>query len=243
MRERDLAFEALCEVCSMDWAHLTANERGRTNAALKQLRDLETEASDEMLAQMIRGHAAAYKVAYVDIPLTPTALASNWSLVIPLAKEKAALRVQQNAPASSRGCPECGGDKWVDAGLDSRGFPVSRPCSTCQSVPRGPARHDERPVDRAVPVRSARPRPDLSLGTLTLTCVLCGHEIFEHEFRTMYGQWVSWHPEKGRAEGGPRDKGKAAVKTKARAHGHCVDALHAGRLNQESLFVGEQQAL
>jgi hypothetical protein len=264
MRPRDLSFETLCEVCGMDWQHLTANERGRTNAALKQIRDLEAELSDELLAAAIRGHAVAYRQAYPGIPLTPTALANNWSLVIPLAKEKAALRVQTNAPASRTGCPECGGDKWVDAGYDERGFPISRPCSTCQPVPS--ARHDPRrvapavpvgralrrsdplarqqvsgrrddnPVDRPVRDHDARPVRDPPVGQVTVTCALCGHEIFEHEFGSMHAQWISWYPETGRRGGGPHDRGKAPLKTAARAHGDCVDAAHRGRLNQENLF-------
>jgi len=69
-----------------------------------------------------------------------------------------------------------------------------------------------------------------------VSCVLCGKEILEHERRTMHSQWIGWHPEQGRRGGGAHDKGKAPLKTAARAHSHCVDAAHAGRLNQESLF-------
>jgi len=69
-----------------------------------------------------------------------------------------------------------------------------------------------------------------------VTCVYCGHEILEAEFRGMHAQWIAWHPEQGRTEGGPHDKGKAPLKTAARAHGHCVEAAHRGRLNQENLF-------
>jgi hypothetical protein len=232
-RQRDLSFEALCEVCGLDFEHLTANERGRTNAALKQLRDLEASFDDDLLARAIRGHAAAYRTAYPGIPVTPTALAANWSIVIRLAQEKAALRVQSNASASGTGCPECHGDKWIDAGEDDRGYPVARPCSTCNPEGGGRVSHEPR-VDPPVPRSRTRGRPDPVAGQVT--CVLCGGEIHEHEWPSMYSQWVGWYPEQGRAGGGAHSKGKAPMKTAARAHGHCAEMAHQGRLKQENLF-------
>jgi transcriptional regulator with XRE-family HTH domain len=130
MAARDFSFEALCEVCSIDRTQMTENERGRVNHALRQLRKLHPE-DDYLLSELIRKRASAYGEVYPQIALTPQALLNAWSRI----EYQATPRSLTNAPASGRGCPECGGDKWVDAGLDERGYPIARPCSTCQSPP------------------------------------------------------------------------------------------------------------
>lgn len=76
-RERDLPFEALCEVCGIDWHELTPNERRRVNAALAQLRAV-WKGQDRDLAREIGRRARNYLHAF-EVPLTPMALASNWA--------------------------------------------------------------------------------------------------------------------------------------------------------------------
>jgi hypothetical protein len=234
-----LSFVALCEACGLgDWQGLTDNERGRTNAALKQIIAVTADQNDDLRARSIRVHAVAYKQVYPGVSCTPQALVNNWSTVIPLAKEKAAIRIIQNAPASGRDCPDCHGDKWVDAGLDERGFPISKRCPSCNPAPG--AGRDPAPVDRPVRVHGAGAVHHPPARPVT-SCALCGDEIYEHERQAMYAQWISWHPVSGRSGGGPHDKGKVATRTQALAHGHCVDAAHSGRLNQQDLFTSAEQ--
>ena len=75
----DLAFEALCAVCSIDWqdGNITANQRGRINAALRQLREVYQD--DPTLPTMIEARAEAWAVVYPETPPTPQALSSTSS--------------------------------------------------------------------------------------------------------------------------------------------------------------------
>ena len=74
-RERDLCFEALCELQGSDYKRLTASERGKLNAALKEIR----AALPEVTAQIIGKAAIAYRRKYRDAALTAPAIASHWS--------------------------------------------------------------------------------------------------------------------------------------------------------------------
>lgn len=75
-RERDDLFETLVEVCygvPHDQVQLTRSERGRVNAALKELRAVGATADE------VRKRAEAYRRRWPGVDLTPTALAANWA--------------------------------------------------------------------------------------------------------------------------------------------------------------------
>ena len=133
---RDLIFETICEVCGLDWQDgITQDQRGRVNAACKQLRDLYGEAEAAVPA-MIRERAAAWAVVYPEIPPTPQALTGNWSTIINAAEQQkqrireSANRKSANAHARS-GCQTCGDDHWVIVGTDAKGGDLSAPCPDC----------------------------------------------------------------------------------------------------------------
>jgi hypothetical protein len=139
----DLAFEAMCEVCAIDWRDgITSDQRGRVNAALKQLRDLYDDI--ETLPMMIHERAAAWAVVYPAIPLTPQALTGNWASLLDAAaqvrereqqstKEK---RRVTNAHAR-RGCETCGDDHFVTVGEDAEGNELTAPCPDCNASSPG----------------------------------------------------------------------------------------------------------
>lgn len=76
-RQRDLAFEALCHVCGIDWSQLTDTERRRTNAALAQIVKAWAGTVDA-LAEEIPRRARHYLDAFTT-SLTPMALAGRWA--------------------------------------------------------------------------------------------------------------------------------------------------------------------
>lgn len=120
----DLIFEAICEVCGIDWRNgITKNERGRVNAARKELGDIHAEPAT------IHAHAAAYRRAYPTMPLTPQALTGNWTTV--MAREKEASPGRTNTHAR-RGCKTCGDDHVISAGYDQNGYEQVTPCPDCQ---------------------------------------------------------------------------------------------------------------
>lgn len=133
----DESFEALCQVCSIDWqGAITSDERGRVNAALKQLRAIYP--NDLTLPMMIHERASAYRQAYPEMPLTPQALTGNWSTVLDLAasareREKEKVKEQRkvtNAHARN-GCETCQDDHAVIVGTDKNGNDVAVRCWTC----------------------------------------------------------------------------------------------------------------
>lgn len=67
-------FAAICEVCGIDWRDgITSDQRGRVNAAAKQLDvDVGTDPTE------IRRRADNYRLLYPDVPLTPQGLTGNW---------------------------------------------------------------------------------------------------------------------------------------------------------------------
>jgi DNA-binding MarR family transcriptional regulator len=74
-RKPDLLFESLVEVCGLDLSELTKNERGKVNAACKQLREVGASPDD------VRERARAYRRRFENAALTPTALVNNWSQI------------------------------------------------------------------------------------------------------------------------------------------------------------------
>lgn len=89
-RRRAELFDMLVHVCRYDASKLTRNERGRLNAAVKQLYEVEAHPDE------VRLRSIEYRARYQTMVLTPQALVSNWSS---LAKEK---------PTSAQSCPQCG---------------------------------------------------------------------------------------------------------------------------------------
>lgn len=75
---RDLLFEALCDECGWDWRNLTKSERGKVNAATKQLREIGVEPGE------VASRAGAYRLKYPGAACTPMALAGNWSSLKPV---------------------------------------------------------------------------------------------------------------------------------------------------------------
>ena len=138
MTEPDLIFEALCEACQIDWHDMTKDQRGRVNAARKQLADLYGDI--QTLPEMIAERAVAWKVVYPDIPLTPQSITGNWASIIPAAElvqdrakeTKADQRKVTNAHAK-KGCQTCGDDHMVSVGYDSNGNEEVAPCPDCNT--------------------------------------------------------------------------------------------------------------
>lgn len=91
-RPRDEVFEALIEVCGLDSSGLTKSERGRINKAAKELRDVGATPDG------IRARATVYGQRWPDVDMTPTALASNYSLL-----GKPATNGHGRPPPSSKG--------------------------------------------------------------------------------------------------------------------------------------------
>lgn len=233
VRPLDPAFEMLCQVCGMDWQHLTENERGKVNAALKQIRALDPP--EEHLPAMIEERAKAFHAVYAEIATTPQGIVNHWSSIIGKAK---GLRSWITNAQRSRDCPTCAGDGWVPAGLDARGYDQSAPCPTC-TVDR-----DQHRVDPGIPDSGVRNRDPAGVGALLVTCTLCGEEIYERERRTMCAQEITWQPATvHRAGGGIHDRGRAWKRTGALAHERCVTALAKGTLNQKGLFPLDQPKL
>jgi len=136
----DLVFEALCEVCGFDWASgaITQNERGRVNAAVKELKAIYL--NDETLPMLIFERASAYRQVYPTMPLTPQALTGNWSTILTLAEQQReklkeqeqAKRRETNAHAK-KGCQTCGDDHMVQVGFDADGYELVAPCPDCNT--------------------------------------------------------------------------------------------------------------
>ena len=76
-RQPDLLFEALVTATGMRLDALTRTERGRVNAAAKQLR--EVAATPEQVA----GAASKYQVTFPGAAITATAIAAHWSKIAP----------------------------------------------------------------------------------------------------------------------------------------------------------------
>lgn len=76
-RRRDLLFEAVAEVCGIDWSRLTSAARGPLNRAVADLRSVEADPDE------VAGRVAAYRRAFPDAALTPSALAKHWPALDP----------------------------------------------------------------------------------------------------------------------------------------------------------------
>jgi Zn ribbon nucleic-acid-binding protein len=139
-RERDYSYEAMCEVCGMKMDEITKDERGRVNAALKQLRELHSD--DYLLADMIFDRAKLYQKVYEGMPVTPQALAGNWSQLPVKAEDLRKTQIVQTNVYAGGDCDVCGGDKMVlystrPAPVESEGhvlaFEEMAPCPNCNA--------------------------------------------------------------------------------------------------------------
>ena len=102
MRPRDELWDAL--VREVGTQPSTRSERGRWNAALRELREVGASALD------VRARAQVYRQRWPEMSFTPTALSSNWGSLEPKASA---------APA----CPECS----VGAGRHAADCPTLGP--------------------------------------------------------------------------------------------------------------------
>ena len=91
-KKRDLVFEALCEACGIDYSStMTKSQRGAINKAAKELREIE--ATPEEIFRV----AAAYRIRWPSIDVTPNAITKHWNLVrAPLPSDEASARVRRS---------------------------------------------------------------------------------------------------------------------------------------------------
>jgi hypothetical protein len=80
--KKDELFEALAVACNIDWQQLTKTGRGQLNAATKELRDIG------VTPDQVGAKADAYKKAYPDAALTPSALVKHWAGLAVNVKQK-----------------------------------------------------------------------------------------------------------------------------------------------------------
>jgi hypothetical protein len=78
-RPRDVLFETVADVCGYNLKALTKTARGRLNAAVKELRDIQADPD-----QIVR-FAPRWKQTYPDATLTPQAITGNWAALAPTA--------------------------------------------------------------------------------------------------------------------------------------------------------------
>ena len=107
-RPRDYAYEALAEVTGCDMNV----DRGRLNAALREIREREPDIESYPLADLIYERAKLYVEMWPEGGLTPTALSKHWDALPGLVKQKTK-PVVTNAPMRPSECGTCGGDRMV----------------------------------------------------------------------------------------------------------------------------------
>jgi len=130
--ERDLTWEAMLEVCGYDAESITPSERGRVNAALKELRTIYPSSSQYAVAFDIRARAQNYRLLYPGMPLTPQALTGNWSQI---AEQPPPEKPAPRPPVAERDpgveCPSCHGDRIVLFSVRADGSEEYAPCPDC----------------------------------------------------------------------------------------------------------------
>ena len=116
--KRDEIFETLCRVCGIDWtASMTRTQRGRINAAAKEIREIGGT-PDEILRV-----AAAYRIRWPEIDVTPQGIVGNWNLVrapLPGAEDAGRARRSLLTPPGRAADPGRPGE----LGSGSRGLPA-----------------------------------------------------------------------------------------------------------------------
>jgi hypothetical protein len=86
---RDLLFEALCQVCDVDWHEFTQPERKKFNDALAKLKAVHATPAE------VKIRASEWPRRYERIPLTPHALVNNWAALAP---KRAVRRAEPTGP-------------------------------------------------------------------------------------------------------------------------------------------------
>jgi len=136
MPDSDLAWDAMMEVCGYR-NPVTDNERGRINAALKELRSIYPGSTMYAIAVDIRARAEVYRQKFTsEIPLTPQALTGNWSLCDPAnqRREEPVTPKTEREPVEFE-CATCGGQKMVLYQIRSDGSEEFAPCPDCHPDP------------------------------------------------------------------------------------------------------------
>lgn len=76
-RKQDPTWDAVCEVFGISSAKMPANERGRLNKVVKQLKEIEATPEE------IRQKAQVYRLQHPDWAWTPTAILNHWTQLQP----------------------------------------------------------------------------------------------------------------------------------------------------------------
>jgi hypothetical protein len=129
-RARDLAWEAMIAACGYT-EPVTDSERGRINAALKELRGIYPEFTNYAVAVDIAARAEVYRTIYPDMPCTPQALTGNWSNLDPA---KLAPPSPADVPPPPH-CATCSGAKVVLVNVRADGSEEYAPCPDCHPNP------------------------------------------------------------------------------------------------------------
>ncbi len=99
--KRDPIFEAVASVCGIDWTvPMTRSARGQINKAVRELREIE--ATPEEIVRV----AAAYRIRWPNIDLTPLALVKHWSTAtapLPASPEAVATARRRLSPPPDAG--------------------------------------------------------------------------------------------------------------------------------------------
>lgn len=112
--DREL-FEALCVACDLDWKWFTKSERGKVNAACKELKEVGATPAQ------VKQRAEQYKREFRGAALTPTAISGQWAYLgakMEASQPKGTSRQErvarcladghQRADDASRCCSRCG---------------------------------------------------------------------------------------------------------------------------------------
>jgi len=117
----------MVEVCAYE-TPVTGSERGRINAALKELRGIYPSSTPYAIAFDIRDRAQNYRARFPGIVLTPQALVGNWSLLAH-AEEQPKPAPMDVAPRER--CESCDGLQMVVFNVRADGSEEMAPCPDC----------------------------------------------------------------------------------------------------------------
>lgn len=127
--KRDLAWEAMLEVCGYT-DPITQTDRGRVNAALKELRAIYPSSTGYAIAVDIRARAEVYRERFSEeILLTPQGLVGNWGLLDPAAERGRPISAIDTPPSAV--CETCDGLRMVLFNVRADGSEEMAPCPDC----------------------------------------------------------------------------------------------------------------
>ena len=134
-RAPDLTWDAMVSACGYDET-VTQTERGRINAALKELRTIYPRSTSYAIAIDIAARAEVYRRKFPGMEVTPQALVGNWSRLDPSSEsaggERATSAVDTPPPAH---CETCHGLRMVVFNVRSDGSEEMAPCPACHANP------------------------------------------------------------------------------------------------------------